>query len=186
MGNGLKLENLSPDFVRLNRELLERAGLLDKLPTPPPAPEPEPLPCPAPAPAKETAPKRKVRYGKDPEKKLQNDCRNLLIHRGYVELTPTNLAERAADAFGWFGHLVKPQGNPIMPDLFIFDAKQERCLMVELKTHNVYQVGQKEMIEAGCWKLATAAADFLEIVENWEKNPLPGRESGARESFRKL
>lgn len=185
MGNGLKLENLSPDFVRLNRDLLERAGLLDKLPQPKPEPTPPP-PCPVPEPQPAPASKRKVRYGKDPEKKLQADCRNLLIHRGYVELTPTNLAQRAADAHGWFGHMVKPQGNPIMPDLFVFDASQRRCLMVELKTHNVYQVGQKEMIDAGCWKLATDAKGFLEILENWEKFQLPGREIGARESPYKL
>lgn len=178
--SGLNLENLSPDFVRLNRRLLEAQGILPKLPEPEPPPPPRPVPE-APKPAK-----KKTRYGKDPEKKLQADCRNLLIQRGYLELTPTNLAQHAADARGWFGHMVKPQANPIMPDLFIFDPSQTRCLMVELKTHNVYQVGQREMIDAGRWQLATDWREFEKILDCWEKNQLPGRESGARESNHKL
>lgn len=178
--SGLNLENLSPDFVRLNRRLLEAQGILPKLP------EPEPTPPPCPVPESPKPAKKKTRYGKDPEKKLQADCRNLLIQRGYLELTPTNLAQHAADARGWFGHMVKPQANPIMPDLFIFDPSQTRCLMVELKTHNVWQVGQKEMVEAGRWRLATDWQGFCEIMDCWEKNQLPGRGIGARESTCKL
>ena len=173
--SGLNLENLSPDFVRLNRKLLEAQGILPKLP------EPEPTPPPCPVPEAPKPAKKKTRYGKDPEKKLQADCRNLLIQRGYLELTPTNLAQHAADARGWFGHMVKPQANPIMPDLFIFDARQKRCLMVELKTHNVYQVGQKEMIDAGNWELATDYAEFVKILSQWEKKLLPGTGTGERE-----
>ena len=100
--------------------------------------------------------------------------------RGYVELTHTNAAEHAADAKGWFGHLAKPQGNPIMPDLFVFDARMNRCLMVELKTNNVFQVGQKEMLEAGNWEIATSYGEFVTILENWEKKLLPGAGSGRR------
>lgn len=178
---GLIFKNMSSDFIERNRAILEAAGV--ELPPPPSPQEPEPPTAPIAAQTPPPAPgqKRKVHYKKDPEKQLQNTCRCLLIHRGYVEMTPTNLAERAADAHGWFGHIVKPQGNPIMPDLFIFDAHQNHCLMVELKTHNVYQVGQKEMIEAGNWELATDYSEFLKILGDWEKKLLPGTGTGARE-----
>lgn len=173
----LNIGNLSPEFIELNRGILEAAGFIRpgeyQIPEPAPAAPPEETPKPG--------PKRKRRYDNSAEAKLQSACRNGLMLRGYVELTPTNLAERAADARGWFGHMVKPQGNPIMPDLFIFDARQKRCLMVELKTHNVYQVGQKEMIDTGNWELATRYGEFVKILDRWEQNLLPGTGTGKRE-----
>lgn len=172
---GLDPSQLSPDFIEANRPLLEAAGIIPRtLPQ-----EPVPPPPPMERPAEGKAPQKR-RFSHSPEKKLQADCRNGLLLRGYVELTHTNAAEHAADAKGWFGHLAKPQGNPIMPDLFVFDARMNRCLMVELKTNNVFQVGQKEMLEAGNWEIATSYGEFVTILENWEKKLLPGAGSGRR------
>jgi len=173
---GLDPSRLSPDFIEANRTLLEAAGIIPPAATP--TPKPEAAPEPPKAQSADGKPKR--RYSHSPEKKLQADCRNGLLRRGYVELTHTNAAERAADAKGWFGHLAKPQGNPIMPDIFVFDARMERCLMVELKTNNVYQVGQREMLDAGNWELATEYGEFVALLEKWEKNLLPGAGTGRR------
>ena len=105
------------------------------------------------------------------EKELQRLCENGLNQRGYVNLTNTNAAQFAAtNAVGWYGHLPKPQGNAFMPDLFIFDAKMARCLMVELKTHNVFQVGQKEMVQVRAWWLATTYDEFISQLEAWEEH----------------
>ncbi len=168
---GLDPSQMSPAFIEANRTLLEAAGIVPKtLPVSPPPPPVEP---PKPEPKAEGKPPKR-RYSHSPEKRLQADCRNGLLLRGYVELTNTNAAEHAADAKGWFGHLSKPQGNAFMPDLFVFDARQRHCLMVELKTNNVYQVGQKEMIASGNWELATDYTGFIEILEKWEKKLIYG------------
>lgn len=104
------------------------------------------------------------------EKELQRLCQNGLNQRGYVSLTGDNAARCAKDnAVGWYGHLGNPQKNPLMADLFIFNAPMTRCLMVELKTHNVFQVGQKEMIECGAWALVTSYEDFVAKVAAFEK-----------------
>lgn len=172
---GLDPSQMSPSFIEANRALLEAAGIVPKtlpqepLPPPPVMERPE-----------EGGATRKRRYSHSPEKQLQADCRNGLLLRGYVELTHTNAAEHAADAKGWFGHLAKPQGNPIMPDIFVFDARMGNCLMVELKTNNVYQVGQREMLDAGNWELATSYGEFIALLEKWEKKLLPGAGAGRR------
>ncbi len=175
---GLDPSQMSPAFIEANRALLEAAGVIPK--TLPP-PEPVPAPPTPQEPPKETGKATRRRYSHSPEKKLQADCRNGLLLRGYVELTNTNAAEHAADAKGWFGHLSKPQGNAFMPDLFIFDARMRNCLMVELKTNNVYQVGQKEMITSGNWELATDYVGFSKILQVWEQKLLYGAGTGQRE-----
>jgi hypothetical protein len=99
------------------------------------------------------------------EKKLQALCECQLEHWGYLRLM-AGTAGRAT--VGYFGHLAKPIGNPLMADLFIFDLRG-RCLMVELKTRNVYQDGQREMIQAGFWKQANNFSEFVQIVKTWEQ-----------------
>ena len=104
------------------------------------------------------------------EKELQRLCQNGLNQRGYVSLTGDNAARCANDnAVGWYGHLQKPMGNSFMPDLFIFNAAMTRCLMVELKTPNVFQAGQREMCERAAWKLVTSYEDFVAKVAAFEK-----------------
>lgn len=97
------------------------------------------------------------------EKKFQAMCECQLEQWGYYRLTASTAGRGDR---GYFGHLAKPIGNPLMPDLFIFGL-DGRCLMVEIKTRNVYQPGQREMIEAGFWKLATTFSEFVQIVMEW-------------------
>lgn len=99
------------------------------------------------------------------EKKLQALCDSQLEHWGYLRLMASTAGRSTV---GYFGHLAKPIGNPLMPDLFIFDLRG-RCLNIELKVRNVYQSGQREMIESGFWKQATTFEQFVEIVKKWEQ-----------------
>lgn len=98
------------------------------------------------------------------EKQFQALCECQLEQWGYYRLTASTAGRGER---GYFGHLAKPIGNPLMPDLFIFGL-DGRCLLIELKTRNVYQTGQKEMIDAGFWKLATTFSEFVQIVKDWE------------------
>lgn len=102
------------------------------------------------------------------ERGLQDKCESLLNDRLYVRLTPINAADDCRGIAGWFGHLHKPIGNPFYADLAIYNYKMTRCLMVELKVKDAYQVGQKEMIMRGCWKLAKSIEEFRKILDNWE------------------
>ena len=111
------------------------------------------------------------------EKQLQQAGEGILSVRGYRRMTaPEKTAYRssgmAAGLNGWFAHIAKPQGNPLMPDLMIFDRTMTRCCMVELKTRPVYQPGQTEFISCGCWKLAFSFDEFLLILAAWEKGQL--------------
>jgi len=106
------------------------------------------------------------------EKELQSICENWLHLRGYYRMTGDN-AERQhqinnPDCIGWFGHLYNAKKNPLMPDIFCFNFRGG-CLLIELKTAEVYQPGQKEMIEMGLWKLAFSFDEFKYEVELWER-----------------
>lgn len=157
MKHGINLEKVSTAFLQLNADKLGALGL-----TVPPKPaEQNKLDL-----SRLPATKADVKA----EKELQRICQNGLNQRGYVSLTGDNAARCAKDnAVGWYGHLPKPQGNAFMPDLFIFNASMTRCLMVELKTHNVFQTGQREMCERGAWALVTSYEDFVAKVAAFEK-----------------
>jgi hypothetical protein len=102
------------------------------------------------------------------ERGLQHRCEAILKERGYDRLTPINCAESRVGRAGWFGHLFEPRRNPVMSDLFIFDLRMRRCLMVELKVKDKYQIGQEEMIQRGAWKEARTAGEFDRILTEWE------------------
>ncbi|MCO6400734.1 MAG: hypothetical protein J5I99_05855 [Verrucomicrobia bacterium] len=99
------------------------------------------------------------------EKELQQLCENYLVQRGYARLTADNAGRGER---GYFGHLAKPIGNPLMPDLFVFDL-HGRVLLIELKVRYVFQPGQREMIEAGIWKLCDSFNDVRETLNQWEE-----------------
>lgn len=111
---------------------------------------------------------------KPAEKELQQQCEKWLHHRpNWARLT----AENAAIAYHrnymgvrhWWGHLNKPAGNPIMPDLFVFDADGKKPpLFIELKASNRYQPGQREMILAGFWLECRTFEEVRAVVEEWE------------------
>ena len=108
------------------------------------------------------------------EKELQKNCENYLSQRGYHRLSAPEaeaVARHSGHCKGWFGHLAKCKQNPLMPDLFIFDA-YGRSLQVELKTTKRFQPGQKEMIDMGIWDLATTFDEFQDILFGWEQGVL--------------
>lgn len=102
------------------------------------------------------------------EKTVQGKCESMLIEMGYVRLTPINCAGDCNGVRGWFGHLFEPRKNPLMPDLFIFDDKMRRCLMIELKIKDIYKCGQQEMILRGAWKECRSATELRNIIGCWE------------------
>ena len=111
------------------------------------------------------------------EKELQAQCEGLLTARGYRRMTaPEAEAAIKPDAItrGWFFHLHKPLGNPLCPDLIVFDSTMTHCLCVELKTRLVYQPGQSEMIRFGAWYLAENFFDFVALLDNWSGHKLDG------------
>ena len=106
------------------------------------------------------------------EKALQCQCEALLTSRGYRRMTAEEaIRANKPDAVtnGWFSHLHKPIGNPLQPDLLIFDAKMEQCLAVELKVRHVYQPGQSEMVQFGAWVVCFSFDEFLVVIGEWGK-----------------
>ncbi len=107
-------------------------------------------------------------------------CEAWLDGRGYWFLTAENamLHGLGVASKGFYGHLFDAKKNPFMPDLFIFRRTATRAvsaLLVELKIATAkgkvhYRPGQRQMIEAGWWKLATTEEEFAALVTEWEKN----------------
>ena len=99
------------------------------------------------------------------ESELQRKCESYLESRGCKRLTAKNAP---ALATGWFGHLNKPEGNPFLPDLVIFHEPNDRpALLVELKTVDRFQPGQREMINRGAWTLCWSFAEFARVFNEW-------------------
>ena len=106
-----------------------------------------------------------------PEDELQRQCEAFLESHGFKRLAAKHAA---APANGWFGHLHKPEGNPFLPDLMIFHEPNDRpALMVELKTRNHFQHGQREMIERGAWTLCWSFVEFVSAFTRWAKAEVP-------------
>lgn len=101
------------------------------------------------------------------EADLQRQCESYLDSRGFKRLA----AKHAADyATGWYGHLHKAKGNPFLPDLIAFHEPNDRpALMVELKTAERFQTGQREMIERGAWTLCRSFVEFVAAFNRWLK-----------------
>lgn len=105
------------------------------------------------------------------EKELQRQCEGWLVQRGYRRMTAEEAVVVAKDSTGvkgWFFHMARPIGNPLCPDLIVFTLDMTECVAVELKVQDVYQVGQREMIDTGSWELAKSFESFLRCVEEWE------------------
>ena len=101
------------------------------------------------------------------ERALQAKCERYLETRGFKRLVAGNAA---LPARGWFGHLAKPLGNPFMPDLMVWHEPNDRpALMIEIKTRNRFQPGQREMCERGAWLLCWSFAEFVKVFERWAK-----------------
>ena len=107
------------------------------------------------------------------ERDLQAQCEGWLSQRGYRRLTACEASrassEPLSDLAGWFMHLHRPIGNPMMPDLIVFNADMTRSLCIELKVRPLYQPGQKEMIDLGCWRVAFWFREVEGFVREWEE-----------------
>jgi hypothetical protein len=107
------------------------------------------------------------------ERQLQAQCEGWLSQRGYRRMTAPEaeaaMAPGASETRGWFAHLGKAKGNPLMPDVMLYNADMTRCLMIELKILNVYQPGQKAMVQAGAWRLAHYFETVVKMVLEWER-----------------
>lgn len=103
------------------------------------------------------------------EADMQQACERMLEAGGYKRLTPTN-AERCAELpylKGWFAHIARAPGNPFLPDLVIM-AVGRPPLLVELKARERFGRGQMEMISGGWWSLCRSAAEFANLLHEWE------------------
>ena len=106
--------------------------------------------------------------GNEPEANLQAACESVLDRFGYLRLTATN-AEKAGAPYvrGFYGHLPRAIGNPLMPDLFVLHVRRP-ALLVELKTRMKYQPGQREMIDSGWWREVRSEEEFRAVLVEWE------------------
>ncbi len=101
-----------------------------------------------------------------PERELQAKCERLLEAEGFRRLAAKHAAFPAR---GWFGHLAKPIGNPLLPDLFVFHEPNDRpALLVELKVREDYQPGQREMVSRKMWRLCRTFEEFRRALWAWE------------------
>lgn len=108
-----------------------------------------------------------IQPGPQKESDLQSACERLIESCGYVRLTPGNAEAMAGvEIPGWYGHIVRAPGNPFLPDLFVI-AWNKPTFYCELKTRNKFSVGQKEMIDAGWWKLAWSLDEFAKLFDAW-------------------
>ena len=106
------------------------------------------------------------------ERELQQQVEGWLSIRGYRRLTADNATRPAISEVpvrGYFGHLAKPRGNPLMLDLWIL-APSGRYLMIELKASRsaAFQPGQRELVEQGYGHIAYDFEEACLIVLRWE------------------
>jgi hypothetical protein len=108
------------------------------------------------------------------EKDLQQACEGLLRQWGYRPSTApeieASVKQDATPVKGWYVHLWRCEGNPLLPDLLIFDATMRHALPIELKVVSVYQPGQREFINSGRWIECRDVPQFVEVVKGWEKD----------------
>ena len=108
------------------------------------------------------------------ERELQALCEQDLGLRGYKRMTAHNAFawHTGTDIAGWFFRYPGKRaiGCPLMPDLAVWDAMLARPgLFVELKVMPIHwRHGQREMVEAGAWKLATTFDEWAAIRAAWE------------------
>ena len=101
------------------------------------------------------------------EKDLQAQCECVLVRSGYHRITESNLVNFASsDHAGWFAHWPQAIGNPIMPDLVIWDRTMQKTIMVELKasTKSHKRKAQKVAITQRLWQVAYTVDEFAGIV----------------------
>ena len=66
----------------------------------------------------------------------------------------------------WHGDL---RGLPMMPDIFVYALPNNRPpLLVELKTRNAYQPGQRAAIMLGAWVECRSVGEFRRLLNDWE------------------
>lgn len=118
----------------------------------------------------------------DGESLFQSACERYLVFRGYRRLTAdaveSEFASELGPSRGWFGHVARAKGNPLMPDLFVF-RRSAPPLLMELKVREKYQRGQREMIEMGWWLLIRDFDEFVQALVDWESADWIVNQAGA-------
>ena len=83
-------------------------------------------------------------------------------------MTENNIVSFAqAEHAGWFGHWPQAVGNPVVPDLVVWDRAMTRTLMVELKVRKAFRKGQKEAITGRLWRVAFTSDEFAGHLASW-------------------
>ena len=103
-----------------------------------------------------------------PEKELQAACERWLVAAGYQRRTEKRILSGSPE-MGWFVHMPKTRGNPIIMDLMVL-GNDGRFLEVELK-HRSGKVrpSQKALVEMGGAVLCRSLAAFARAVRDWER-----------------
>jgi len=105
------------------------------------------------------------------ERDFQADCERWLMMRGYGRRTEKAILEGDVPALGWFFHLVKPVGNPLLLDLLLL-GNDGRFLEVELKTATgavrSFQGVLVRTFEPAV--LVRTFVDFVGVVTKWENS----------------
>jgi hypothetical protein len=113
------------------------------------------------------------------ERDLQDACERYLIGKGYARRTEGNILKHWPEK-GWFVHLHKAQGNPLLLDLLIL-ANDGRWIEVELKTDSGRaQRFQAEIIKKSHAVLVRNMPDFIEVLRKWEEKWKKVEEKGCK------
>ena len=115
-----------------------------------------------------------MKYNKNlVERDLQRQCEQVLNLKGYWRMTAKNAETLPTHKVaGWYCHLNQAQRNPFLPDLII--KRGHLTLWCELKIPKSgkgrikWRPGQREMVEAGEWELATSMDEFSDILSRFE------------------
>jgi len=111
-------------------------------------------------------PKRTARVQGQLERDLQAAVERMLTLRGYQRLTPDGID--VGSKRGYFGHWTECRRNPTVLDVLIL-RPDGHYLMLELKTANRWQPGQRELLKQGYGKLCCNLEEAMAAVADWEK-----------------
>lgn len=102
-----------------------------------------------------------------PESSLQRQCELLLQSRGYWPRDFKHL-HAAPPPSGWYIHLRKAEGNPIMLDLLVM-REDNRFIEIELKKDKGRLSDQQKILLSCGGRLAYSIDEFIAIINEWEE-----------------
>ena len=102
------------------------------------------------------------------ERDLQYACERYLTGKGYSRRTEGNILKRWPEK-GWFVHLHKAIGNPILLDLLIL-AHDGRWIEIELKGEKTrIEPHQAAIVQKSHAKLVKNMPDFIKVLRKFEE-----------------